>query len=132
MKKLIYTLGISSILFSCSTITKVTNSNSNTMNTHESGVVMRPLLADVEVSQDRKSIEYIVPYYMNAKKEGKENAVLKFKKTHKCESVGENAGETYCCENGSGGVRTTRIVVAICFAKMRKNAFLWEFVGGKE
>lgn len=87
MKKLIYTLGISSILFSCSTITKVTNSNTNTMNTSESGVVMRPLLADVEVSQDRKSIEYIVPYYMNAKKEGKENAVLQFKKTHKCDYI---------------------------------------------
>ena len=87
MKKIFFTLGISSILFSCSTITKVTNSNTNTMNTHESGVVMRPLLADVEVSQDRKSIEYIVPYYMSAKKEGKENAVLQFKKTHKCDYI---------------------------------------------
>ena len=87
MKKIYLLLGITSVLFSCSTVTKVTNSNTNRMETHESGIVMRPLLADVEVSQKRKSIEYIVPYYMNVKKEGKENALLTFKKTHNCDYV---------------------------------------------
>jgi len=87
MKKLYLFLITSSILASCATITKVTNSNTNTMDTHESGIVMRPLLADVEVSQQRKSIEYVVPYYMNAKKEGRQNALLQFKKTHNCDYV---------------------------------------------
>lgn len=87
MKKLYLLLISSSILASCATITKVTNSNTNIMETHESGIVMRPMLADVEVSQERKSIEYIVPYYMSAKKDGKENAILQFKKTHKCDYI---------------------------------------------
>ena len=85
-KRYVYLLGLS-ILTSCSTVTKVTNSNANEMNTYESGVVMRPLLADVTVSDSRKSIDYIVPYYLSAKSEGKENALLQFKKTHKCDYV---------------------------------------------
>ena len=48
---------------------------------------LSPLLADLEVSQERKSIEYSVPYYMHSKKEGKENSLLQFKKTHNCDYV---------------------------------------------
>ncbi len=120
MKKLIYTLGISSMLFSCSTITKVTNSNTNTMNTHESGVVMRPLLADVEVSQDRKSIEYIVPYYMNAKKEGKENAVLKFKKTHKCDYIVDPVFEIITETGAKNEIKITVNGYAASYANIRQ------------
>jgi hypothetical protein len=87
MKKIYFYLVGLTVLASCSTVTKVTNSNTNEMQTHESGVVMRPLLADVTVSESRKSVEYIVPYYMSAKKDGKENALLNFKKTHKCDYV---------------------------------------------
>ncbi len=120
MKKLIYTIGISSILLSCSTITKVTNSNTNTMNTHESGVVMRPLLADVEVSQDRKSIEYIVPYYMNAKKEGKENAVLKFKKTHKCDYIVDPVFEIVTETGAKNEIKITVNGYAASYANIRQ------------
>ena len=87
MKKLLFSILTIPLFFSCSTVTKITNSDTNQMAAHESGIVMRPLLADLDVSQSRKSIEYIVPYYMNAKKEGKENALLQFKKTHKCDYV---------------------------------------------
>jgi len=87
MKKIYFYLVGLTVLASCSTVTKITNSDTNQIAAHESGIVMRPLLADLDVSQNRKSIEYIVPYYMNAKKEGKENALLQFKKTHKCDYV---------------------------------------------
>jgi hypothetical protein len=87
MKKILLSALIAAFLYSCSTVTKITNSNINEMATHESGIVMRPLLADLEVSQERKSIEYSVPYYMHSKKEGKENSLLQFKKTHNCDYV---------------------------------------------
>lgn len=108
MKKLIFSTVTAALLYSCSTVTKITNSNTNEMATHESGIVMRPLLADLEVSQERKSIEYIVPYYMNAKKEGKENALLKFKKVHTCDYVVDPVFEIIF-KTGKG--KETKIIV---------------------
>lgn len=86
-KYIIYSL-VSLLFFgSCSTLTKTTNSSNNEIKAFESGLVMRPLLADLEVENTRKSVEYIVPDYMSIKKDGKQNALLAFKKAHKCDYV---------------------------------------------
>lgn len=108
MKKLLFSILTIPLFFSCSTVTKITNSDTNQMAAHESGIVMRPLLADLDVTQSRKSIEYIVPYYMNAKKEGKENALLQFKKTHKCDYVVDPVFEIVI---ETGNKNETKIIV---------------------
>lgn len=80
-------IGVAAILASCASTTQITHTDSNEMRFYESGVVTRPLLADVEVGQNRERVTYDVPYYMTAKKEGRENALLKFKKEHNCDYV---------------------------------------------
>ncbi len=88
MKKYVINCIVCLFVFgSCSTITKSINSSNNDIKPYESGLVMRPLLADLEVDNVRKSVEYIVPDYMVIKKDGKQNALLAFKKAHKCDYV---------------------------------------------
>jgi hypothetical protein len=80
-------VGVAVFLGSCASTTQITHTDTNEIKFYESGVVTRPLLADVEVGQSRESVTYDVPYYMSAKKEGRENALLKFKKEHNCDYV---------------------------------------------
>jgi len=75
------------ILSSCNTTTKITNTDTNEIRLYESGVFTRPLVADVVVGDKREQIEYIVPDYMSVMKSGKQNALLAFKKEHNCEYV---------------------------------------------
>ena len=60
MKKYIIYSFVSLVVFSsCSTIAKSINSSNNEIKAYESGVVMRPLLADLQVGNLRKSVELV-------------------------------------------------------------------------
>lgn len=102
MKKISNTLQLSVIVLllvisSCSKkmlVTKSTNSRDYQLNAHQSGLILRPLVADLQVESARKEVAYNTP--LNKKKSDplnlrlsdlKSNALQLFMTTHNCDYV---------------------------------------------
>lgn len=86
-KLLLATLSIG--LFACAPsklLVKKTNMRENNLEASKTGLVMRPLLADIDVVTERKAVVYKAPVNL-AMTDLKSNAMQLFLETHKCDYV---------------------------------------------
>ena len=67
-------------------LVKKTNSKEYNVEVNQTGVVMRPLLADLDVVTERKSVTYKAPINLSMS-DIKNNAMQLFLETHKCDYV---------------------------------------------
>jgi hypothetical protein len=89
MKKKLLFATLSLGLFACAPsklLVKKTNMKENNIEASKTGLVMRPLLADLEVTTERKSITYKAPINLSMV-DLKSNAMQLFLETNKCDYV---------------------------------------------
>ena len=75
-------------------VTKSTNSRDYQLNAHQSGLLMRPMLADLQVESIKKEVTYVAPInkmkrdpLLLKKSDYKSNALQLFLTTHNCDYV---------------------------------------------
>jgi hypothetical protein len=81
--------GLVFVMFSCGSsklVYKKTNAKENNLEISKTGVVIRPLMADLDVNIERKSVVYTAPVNLEMK-DLKNNAMQLFLDTYKCEYV---------------------------------------------
>lgn len=88
MKKLLLA-SLTLVLFACAPsklLVKKTNMKENNIEASKTGLVMRPLVADLEVTTERKSVIYKAPINLSMA-DLKSNAMQLFLETNKCDYV---------------------------------------------
>ncbi|MCE2741961.1 MAG: hypothetical protein LW701_00060 [Fluviicola sp.] len=81
--------GLVFVMFSCGSsklVYKKTNAKEYNLETAKTGVVMRPLMADLDVNIERKSVTYSAPINLEMT-DLKNNAMQLFLETYKCDYV---------------------------------------------